>query len=183
MKNLPLVIAAIAAAALSGCAGQPYQAQPHSQTSQAQMMPSFGQSLTQGQNQGQPLQRAAPAQQDRAASMDRERARTAASVDRNQPIQALFNEAELQAYSVIHYGERCYVELKLRQPPTSLPGCDRYVEALGAFMGYNDVLGPRIKQEVKENYRSKVHTNGDYAKAAAVMEVVAKAMNEYADSL
>jgi hypothetical protein len=168
MKTFKFV-AVFAAATLSACAGQPYQAQSQAQ-SPAQKIPSFAQASIQTRPQST---------EDLSAKMARIRAQTAASVDTSRSVQSIFEDAETLAYSVYHYGRQCYVELESNQ--RQLPGCASYVEVLGEFVGINDVLGPKMTRELARNPKATIATNGDFEQALATMKVVAEAMTRYAN--
>ncbi len=170
MKNLPLILATLCAAALQACAATPYQSRPL-----AQVVPDYGRT--------QVIQQATAYRQEPAApenipeNMDRIRARAKASVDTTRPIQALFNDSEALAERVSWHAKRCYIDLETRMP--GLPGCEAYSEVVAEFQGVNEALAPLMEREVARNPKGKLQTNGEFAKAAASMQVVNWAMSRY----
>jgi hypothetical protein len=60
-----------------------------------------------------------------------------------------------------------------------LPGCEAYSEVVAEFQGVNEALAPLMEREVARNPKGKLQTNGEFAKAAASMQVVNWAMSRY----
>ena len=174
MKNLQLILVTVCAAALQACAA-PYQSRPPL----AQSVPDFGRTQL-IQNAGAYRQEPAD-QEDILERLQRIRARAAAAVDPSRPIQAIFDEAEALAEQVSEHARRCYVELETRAP--RLPGCEAYFEVVAEFQGVNDALAPLMERAVERDPNGRLRTNGEFAKAAASMQVVIDAMNRYVKSI
>ena len=173
MKHLPIISTIAAAAlALQACAAAPYQSRPPI----AQSVPDFGRT--------QIVQQAAAYRDDGTyrgedilERMARIRARSEASVDRSRPLQEIFNDAEASATQVYSLAAGCYTDLEIRRP--GLPGCEAYFEIVAEFQGINDALEPLMERELARNPKGTLRTNGEFAKAAAAMQVVIDAMNRY----
>ena len=175
MKNLIHLFsfASIAASlALQACAATPHQGRP----TVAQSVPDFGRT--------QVIQQAAAYRdegtyrgEDLLERMARIRARSEASVDRSRPLQAIFNDAEALATRLYRLAAGCYTDLETRRP--GLPGCEAYFEIVAEFQGINDALEPLMEREVARNPKGTLRTNGEFARAAAAMQVVVEAMNRY----
>ena len=172
MKHLPIIsIIAAAALSLQACA-VPYQSRPPV----VQSVPDFGRT--------QIVQQAASYRdegtyrgEDILERMARIRARSEASVDRSRPLQGIFDDAEALATRLYRLAAGCYTDLETRRP--GLPGCEAYFEIVAEFQGVNDALEPLMERELARNPKGTLRTNGEFAKAAAAMQVVIEAMNRY----
>ncbi len=171
-------IAVAAAVALQACTATPYQSRPPL----AQVVPDFGRTQVIQQaatyRQGPTNHENTPSvREDLPERMERIRARAEASVDPSRPLQAIFDDAEALAGNVSWHAKRCYVDLETRTP--GLPGCEAYFEVIAEFQGVNDALAPLVKRAVERNPKGRLRTNGEFAEAAASMQVVTEAMNRY----